>query len=66
MTKVTPAGKSLLNQRDKEIFEYIIIMLDKGYSASQIYEKLHRLTGLEPLTIRQIRFDQQRRLVEAK
>lgn len=66
MTKLTPAGKSLLNQRDREIFEYIITMLDKGYSASQIYEKLHKLTGLEPQTIRQIRFDQQKKLIDAK
>jgi methanogenic corrinoid protein MtbC1 len=66
MTKIKPAAKQLMDQRDKEIFEYIQVFLEKGYQSSQIYEKLHLLTGLMPNTIMQIRFNLQKKLINKK
>lgn len=55
-----PVMKEILNQRDKEIYEMINILMDKGFTLPAIYEKLHHLTSLKPDYIKEIRFRVQR------
>ena len=64
MSKLMPAMKELIDQRDKEIYELIFILMEKGISVPVIYEKLHYLTGLSIDSLKQIRFKERTKRAE--
>lgn len=62
MVKVTKEGKTIIDRRDRIIFDLILMMKQIGKTNPYIYEKLSLITGLSISTVTYIHYKELKRI----